>query len=158
VENLVQMVLKLCEDVHQLRKDNEYLKFQLNRFNINVPGPSVHIIRPSPSAQGSCTSDKAVLPPKTAESAVCPASASADSGMKSYKDAVPAGLKPSISGAVSHDFTTVTYKNKPASASVPVNTIKYRRQPLIGVRNSANLTIVSKKERSKAIFVSRFSL
>jgi hypothetical protein len=57
VENLVQVVLKLSENLHQLRKVNEYLKFHLNRFIINVPGPSVHAIRPSPSAQGSCTSD-----------------------------------------------------------------------------------------------------
>jgi hypothetical protein len=145
------MVLKLCEDVQQLRKENECLKFHLNRLNISVPGPSLHTIRPSPSAQGSCTPAKEVLPLKTAESAICP-----DSGTKSYKDTVSAGLKPSNFGAVNDGFTTVTYK-KPAPASVPENTIKHRRQPLIGVRNSSNLPIVSKKERSKALFVSRFS-
>jgi hypothetical protein len=77
-------------------------------FNISVPGPSVHTIRPSPSAQGLCTSDKEVLPPKAAESAVYPASASADSVTKSYKEALSAGLKSSISEAVSDGFTTVT--------------------------------------------------
>jgi hypothetical protein len=51
-------------------------------------------------------------------------------------------LNPNNYGAVSDDFTAVTYK-KPAPGSVPVNTVK---QPLIGVRNSANLPIVSKKE------------
>jgi hypothetical protein len=83
-------------------------------------------------------------------------SASADSGKKPYNEAISAGLKPSNSWAVSDGFTTVTYKKKPAPESVPVNTIKHRRQPLIGVRNSANLPSASKKERSKEFF-SRFS-
>jgi hypothetical protein len=98
-----------------------------------------------------------VLPPKAAESAVYPASASADSVTKSYKEALSAGLNSSISNAVSDGFTTVTYKKKPAPASIPVNTTKHGHQPLIGVRNSANLPIIFKKERSKVLFISRFS-
>jgi hypothetical protein len=38
-----------------------------------------------------------------------------------------------------------------------VNTIKHRRQSLVGVRNSVSLPVISKKERFKALFVSRFS-
>jgi hypothetical protein len=87
-----------------------------------------------------------VLPLNTAESAVYPALASADSVSRSYKDALSAGLKPSISRAVSVGFTTVTYKKKPAPASIPVYTVKHRHQPLIGIRNSANLSIVSKRK------------
>jgi hypothetical protein len=127
VENLVQMALKFSEDIQQLRKDNEYLKFHLNRLNNSVPGPSVHTIRPSPSVQGSCTFAKEVLPLKTAEYAICSASACDDSGTKSYKDAVSASLKPSNSGATSDGFTSVTYKKKPSPASVPENTTKHRR-------------------------------
>jgi hypothetical protein len=176
IETLVAMVSKLPDEDAHLKIDNVELKKQTSdlkgiavgtpapstsgrnkKFNISVPGPSVHTIRPSPSAQGPCTSDKEVLPPNTAESAVYPASESPDSVTKSYNDALPAGLKPSISGAISDGFTTVTYKKKPAPATIPVNAIKLRRQPLTGVRNSANLQIVSRKERSKALFVSSFS-
>jgi hypothetical protein len=53
-------------------------------------------------------------------------------------------LNPNNSGAVSDGFTAVTYE-KPAPGYVSVNTVK---QPLIGVINSANLPIVSKKEGS----------
>jgi hypothetical protein len=69
------------------------------------------------------------------ENSATTTSASADSGEKLYNEATSAGLKPSNSWAVSDGFTTVTYKKKPAPESVPVNTIKHRRQPLIGVRN-----------------------
>jgi hypothetical protein len=169
IETLVAMVSKLSDEDAHLKIDNVELKKRMSdlkriavgtpapstsgrnkKFNISVPGQSVHTIRPSPSAQGPCTSDKEVLPPKTAESAVYPASESPD-------DALSAGLKPSISGAISDGFTTVTYKKKPAPATIPVNAIKLRRQPFTGVRNSATLPIVSRKERSKALFVSRFS-
>jgi hypothetical protein len=62
-----------------------------------------------------------------------------------------------VSGEDSEGFTTVSYKKKPTSGIPSVNTVRHRRQPLIGVRNSASLPIVSKRERSKALFVSRFS-
>jgi hypothetical protein len=57
----------------------------------------------------------------------------------------------------SEGFTTVSYKKKPIFGTPSVNTVRQSRQPLIGVRNSASLPIVSKRERSKALFVSRFS-
>lgn len=38
-----------------------------------------------------------------------------------------------------------------------VNTAKHRRQPLIGARNSASLSVISKKEKFKAFILSRFS-
>jgi hypothetical protein len=44
--------------------------------------------------------------------------------------------------------------NHGAHAVIPV---KRRRHPLIGVRNSASLPISLKKERFKALFISRFS-
>jgi hypothetical protein len=55
----------------------------------------------------------------------------------------------------SDGFVPVTCKKKPTAVPV-VNTAKPRRQPLIGVRNSASLPTVLKKERTKALFVSRF--
>jgi hypothetical protein len=53
------------------------------------------------------------------------------------------------------------YRGKIAASTPPAETaviskVKPRRQPLIGVRNSATLPVV-KKERMKALFVSRFS-
>jgi hypothetical protein len=51
-------------------------------------------------------------------------------------------------------FVPVSRKKKPTAAP-EVNIVKHR-QPLIRVRNSASLPIILKKERSKAIFVSRF--
>jgi hypothetical protein len=83
----------------------------------------------------------------------CSASAGAgvDAGCKSYKDVLSTGLKPKVAIVESEGFTTVTYKRTPTSIAPSVNIIKHRRQPLVGVRNSAILPIVSKKERSKAL-------
>jgi hypothetical protein len=44
VENLVQMVLKLSEDVQQLRKDNEY---HLNKIATSAPTPPVPAMKSS---------------------------------------------------------------------------------------------------------------
>jgi hypothetical protein len=106
----MQMVLKLTEDVQQRRKDNEYLKHNLNRITVSVFAPSVHPIRPISSTQGSSTSFNNVLLNKTAEPAVYPVSVSAYSGTKSYNDAVTTGLKPKNSGADSDNFTTGSYR------------------------------------------------
>jgi hypothetical protein len=81
----------------------------------------------------------------------------ADSGTKSYREALSTGMKSKVSAADSDGFTTVTYKKKPASGTPSVNTVKQRRQPLIGVRTSASLPVVLRKERSKTLFVSRFN-
>ncbi|KDR17953.1 hypothetical protein L798_08171 [Zootermopsis nevadensis] len=155
VENLVQMVLKLSEDVQLLRKDNGYLKSQLAKLASCAPAPAVP---PSIQKPSSLVYDDAAH--KAADPALCSASTSADAGSKSYKDILSAGLKPKVSGAESEDFITVSYKKKPTSVMPSVNTVntvRQRRQPLIGVRNSAALPIVCKRERSKALFVSRFS-
>jgi hypothetical protein len=62
-----------------------------------------------------------------------------------------------VSGVDSEGFATVSYKKKPTCGTPTVNTVRQHRRPLIGVRNSASLPIVSKRERSKALFVSQFS-
>jgi hypothetical protein len=65
-----------------------------------------------------------------------------------------------LSSKVDSDgFTTVSHKKKPILATPIATTVKnkQRRQPLIGVRNCVSLPVVSKKERSKALFVSRFN-
>jgi hypothetical protein len=47
-----------------------------------------------------------------------------------------------VSGEDSEGFTTVSYKKKPTAGTPSVNTVRNRRQPLIGLRNSASLPIV----------------
>jgi hypothetical protein len=54
-------------------------------------------------------------------------------------------------------FKTVTYGRKTITGAPEVITVKHRRQPLVGVRNSASVPISSKEERFKALFMSRFS-
>jgi hypothetical protein len=82
----------------------------------------------------------------------------------SYRDVPVAGISPSGPTALfdADGFKTVSYRKKtvintpPAKISA-VNKVKPRRQPLIGVSSSLSLTAISKTERSKALFVSRFS-
>jgi hypothetical protein len=74
---------------------------------------------------------------------------------------VSAGLK-SVEPSAKLDsdgFTMVSHKKKPFLAAPVATTVKnkQRRQPLIGVRNCVSLPVVSKRERSRALFVSRFS-
>jgi hypothetical protein len=149
--SLVQMVLKLSEDVQLLRKDNEDLKYHFNKIATSAPTPAVPAMKLSITLVYNDPAHKAADP------ALCSASTDADAGSKSYKDILSAGLKPKVSGVDSEVFTTVSYKNKPTSGTPSVNTGRQRRRPLIGVRSSASLPIVSKRERFKALFVSRFS-
>jgi hypothetical protein len=57
----------------------------------------------------------------------------------------------------SDGFKTVTYTEKTTTGAPVVITVEHRREPLVGVRNSASVPVVSKKERFNAFFVSRFS-
>jgi hypothetical protein len=52
--------------------------------------------------------------------------------------------KVSTSQVVSDGFQTVSYKKETVTGASAVNTVKHRRQPLIGIRNSALLPIISK--------------
>jgi hypothetical protein len=61
-------------------------------------------------------------------------------------DILSAGLKPDVSGVDSEGFRAPS-----------VNTVRQRRQPLIGMRISASLPIISKRKRPKALVVSRIS-
>jgi hypothetical protein len=76
----------------------------------------------------------------------------------SYRDVAASGASPSDS----EGFLTVTYKKVASTTPTAENAaagskITPRRQPLIGVRNSLALPVIAKPERSKALFVSRFS-
>jgi hypothetical protein len=101
------------------------------------------------------------IPTQRATSSKSEFPTSAKSGIKSYRDVVSAGLQNvELSAEVDSDgFTMVSHKKKPILAAPIATTVKnkQRRQPLIGVRNCVSLPVVSKKERSRALFVSRFS-
>jgi hypothetical protein len=79
--------------------------------------------------------------------------------------AAAAGIPPSGPTAL-HDpngLKTVTYRKKTATNTShaeisAVNKVKPCRQPLISVSSSLSLPAISKPEKSKALFVSRFSL
>jgi hypothetical protein len=92
--------------------------------------------------------------PALSKSSVPPACSSADAEVLTYRDVASAGLpsKPDVP-TDSDGFAPVTRKKKHTAVLV-VTTAKPRRQPLIGVRNSASLPIVVKEERTKALFVS----
>jgi hypothetical protein len=124
VDNLVQMGLKLSEDVQLLRKDNEYLKYHLKKLASSAPAPAVPAMQPS--IQGASTLVYNDLAHKAADPALCSAFTNADAGSKSYKDILSAGLKPKVSGMDSEGFTTVSYKKKPTSGMPSVNTVRQR--------------------------------
>jgi hypothetical protein len=56
-------------------------------------------------------------------------------------------------------FKTVTYRktSAPPTETAAVNKVKPCRQPLIGVSSSQSLPVISKPERSEALFVSWIS-
>jgi hypothetical protein len=122
VDNLVQMVLKFSEDVQLLRKDNEYLKYNLNKLASSAPTPAVPALKPS--IQGPSTLVYNDPARKAANPTLCSASTHADAVSKSYKDILSAGLKPKVSGVDSEGFTTVSYKNKPTAGMPSVNTVR----------------------------------
>jgi hypothetical protein len=55
-------------------------------------------------------------------------------------------------------FNTVAYRKKTTIGAPAVIILKHRRQPPIGVRNSASLPIISRKKRLQALFVTRLIL
>jgi hypothetical protein len=82
---------------------------------------------------------------------------SAESEVRSYRDVASAGLQ--SAGQVNSDgFKIVRHKKKSTKVTPAAATVNQRRKPLIGVLNCTSLPIVSKKERSKALFVSHFRL
>jgi hypothetical protein len=80
----------------------------------------------------------------------------------SYRDVAAAGISPSGPTELPDPdgFKTVTYRRKTSTRTpteIAVKKIKPRRQPLIGASSSQSLPVISKPERSKTLFVSRFS-
>ena len=165
LKTLLDLVHKLNDDVTHLKHDNSSLKLELKKckelmvnppMNVNYATTGSMSSQPvSRSMPSECTVSTGAFP-VLAKSSVPATSSSADAVVLSYRDVASAGLpsKPDVP-TDSEGFVPVVRKKKPIAVSVN-NTIKPRRQPLIGVRNSASLPTVVKKERTKALFVSRF--
>jgi hypothetical protein len=160
LKSLLGLVNKLSE-VTQLKSDNASLKAQLNTLPKSVEDKSKiseHSTAGSlpPQSTVNAVARKPVASATAALSGLSiPAdSTSADMRVLSYKEVTSKGLSPQVATpADSEGFVTVTNKRKNTVAPM-VKNIKSRRQP-IGVRNSTSL-LLQKKERIKAIFVSRF--
>jgi hypothetical protein len=109
------MVLKLAEVVRELRKDNEFLKYSVSKIAATVPISSVQT---SSSAYCRPLTSVAVTDVLThkAISSTLTVPTSAESGVKSYRDAASAFLQhKEFPGQVDCDgFTTVTHKISPA--------------------------------------------
>jgi hypothetical protein len=89
----------------------------------------------------------------TSASALCSAPTGADEGFKSYKYVVSTGHEPKVFDS---GFATAKYKDKRISETPSVSNLKPHRQPFIGARTLASLSVVSKRERSMTLFLSRF--
>jgi hypothetical protein len=184
IQSLVTTVNKLSDDVTQLKSDNLALKLQvqdlqglvveLTKVSKQQPQGS-SFLRPAlrkevvdswnlAPQQNSTRSYAEVANFVSAMQAVNTLLRSADDGSMAasgmYKQDCPvnkASSEDSEGQADSDGFKIVTYKKQSTQATSAATTVNQHRQPLIGVRNFPSLPIVSKKERSKALFVSRFS-
>jgi hypothetical protein len=167
LKSLLGLVNRFSEDVTQLKSGNVSLKVQLNTIQKSVDIKSRITYHSTASSLPPQPISKDVARRLAGTSAATQSASTASSvpvfgtfaysRVLSYNDVASAGLSPQVASPADSDgFVTVSRKRKTIVAPA-VKNIKSRRQPLIGVRNSTSLPSVSKKERSKASFVSRFS-
>lgn len=172
VESLVGMVSNLTKEVTHLKNDNVLLKEEIKNLRSIIEAPS------RLSSQ-SIPRDLRVLPAEmfhrdvasnlhvptatlsTQALPAVPIPAGTTLTELSYRDVAAAGISPSRPTALPDPdgFKTVTYRKKTTTSTPPaeisaVNKVKPRRQPLIGVGSSIALPVITKHERSKALFVS----
>jgi hypothetical protein len=127
VENILQMVLKLTEEVQELRKDNEILKSSLHKIAAAVPVTMEHVC--ISELCGSSTAATATdIPTQKASASKVPTSA--ESEVKSYRDVASAGLQ--SAGQIDSDSFKIMTNEKRSTQVTPVaTTVNQRRQPLI---------------------------
>jgi hypothetical protein len=166
------MVTNLTKEVTELRNDNTLLKQEIK----NLHG----LIEVSPrSTSQYITGEQRFLPAEMSQKEAASIQRVSSAALKSeamptisilagmalsYRDVSAAGISSSGPTALpdAGGMKTVTYRKKTATNTPPaemsaVNKDKPRRQPLIGVSSSLSLPVISIHERSKALFVSRFS-
>jgi hypothetical protein len=170
IKTLLDTAHKLSEDVAVLKSDNASLKSQINKLREKACQPQGSL-----SSRVGLLTDKEIADPSSAAPLRNPARSYASvaisgpahtvSPSKEFADrgitldaasAVPSS-KLSTAEEDSDGFKTVTYRKKTTMGAPAVVTVKHRHMLLNTVRNSASLPSVSKKERFKALFVSRFS-
>jgi hypothetical protein len=163
IESLVDMVSKLTEEVAYLKNDNASMKEKiqsLHRLIEAAPGPYAACEQHILPAVTKDTVNTQLVPLSAPSNTTLPVStvpaipSTAILAGLSCRDVVATGSSP----ADAEGFKTVRHKTKARAKSPPaVSTVRHRRQPLIGVRNSPSLPVIVKKQRTKALFVSRFS-
>jgi hypothetical protein len=166
------MVTNLTKEVTDLKNDNTLLKQEIRNLHglieASPRSTTQYITKEQRSllaemshkeAAGAQRVPSAALPAETLPTISIPAGTTL-----SYRDIAVAGISPSGPTALpdADGFKTVSYRKKtvintPLAKISAVNKVKPRRQPLIGVSSSLSLPVISKPERSKALFVSRFS-
>jgi hypothetical protein len=164
------MVINLTKEVIDLKNDNTLLKQEIkdvhSLIEVSLRRASRYITREQHILSAEMTNKEAAsiqrVPSAALPNNALPAISIPAATTLSYRDVAAAGLPPSACTALRDPdgFKTVSYRRKaaintPPAESAAVNKVKSRRQPLIGVSSSLCLPVISKPERSKALFVSR---
>jgi hypothetical protein len=172
VQSLVNIVTNLTKEVIDLKNDNTLLKQEMKDLHslieVSLRPTSQYITREQRILPLEI-SNKEVASIQRVPSAALPSNALPVTSIPaattlSYRDIAAAGIPPSEHTALPDPdgFKIVTYRKKtpintPPADIAAVNKVKPHRQPLIDVSSSLSLPVISKPERSKALFVSRFS-
>jgi hypothetical protein len=167
------MVTNLTKEVTDLKNYNALLKQEIKNLHGLIeasPRPISQYITGEQRLLPAEMSHKEAAGVQRVPSSALPAETlptiSIPAGMTlSYREVAAAGVSPSGPTALpdAGGFKTVSNRKKtvintPPAEIYAVNEVKPRRQPLIGVISSLSLPVISKAERFKALFVSRFSL
>jgi hypothetical protein len=165
MKTLLHTAHELSDDGALRKSDNASLKSQINTLHENVfnlrehCSPESEIADPSKAAslRNPARNSVAVAVSGPAHTA-SPSKGFADLGIALDAASAVPSPKVSIVEEESDGFETVANKKKTTTGAPAVITDKHRRQPLVGVLNSASIPILSKKQRFRALFVSRFSV
>jgi hypothetical protein len=165
IKHLLDTVNKLSEDVAVLKGDNASLKSQINKLHENsfnrrdhcrpvsvyrqARKPLTHLHRPHFGIQPGSMPPLQILDLRILLH-IRNNLLIEELPWKLHQLTLRVRLLPSKK--------TVTYRKKTIIESPAVITVKHRRQPRIGVRNSVSLPVIAKKQRFKAPSFSGVSL
>jgi hypothetical protein len=161
IENLVDIELKLSDEIRILRKDNENLNFKLG----NISAAECHCCA-SPNPGATCHEAPPSAAPETRR-------------IKSERDVLTTGSTSLLSPAANpgnpggvhmtfaknffgspgwdcdEGFTTIVKKKGNKSGDLPISGIHKRGPAVFWVTNSSCLPLISKKPKLKSLFISR---
>jgi hypothetical protein len=175
IESLVDIVSSLTKEVTHLKQDNALPKQEIRNLHKFIEAsprlPPKYIakeqrILPMEVSQKDATSIEhvptAALSTEALPAALIPATAALTELL--YSDVAVAGISPSGSVLLPDcdGFKTVMYRKKAATITPPaeipaMRKVRHGREPCIGVSSSLSLPVIRKPERTKMVFVSRFS-